>query len=82
MISLLERGLRRPSVSLAEALITGYRMDAAGADAVRAIAIDWAGRDSPFRTGVTPPWGGLGTVAGHTGQRDTRRQRCTVPGGS
>ncbi len=56
MISLLERGLRLPSVSLAEALIAGYRMSATEAEAVRSIAIDWVGRDSLYRTGVTPPW--------------------------
>jgi transcriptional regulator with XRE-family HTH domain len=56
MISQLERGLRRPSVTLAEALITGYGMDPAAADVVRSIAIDWVGRDSPYRTGVRPPW--------------------------
>lgn len=56
MISQLERGQRRPSVSLAEALIAGYGMTGPGADAVRAIALDWVGRDSPYRTGVSPPW--------------------------
>ena len=58
MISLLERGLRLPSASLAEALIAGYGMNAPDTDVVRSIAIDWVGRDSPFRTGVTPPWAG------------------------
>jgi len=56
MISQLERGQRRPSVSLAEALIAGYGMSAA-ADAMRSLALDWVGRDSPYRTGVSPPWG-------------------------
>lgn len=55
MISLLENGLRRPSTSLAEALIGGYEMTGDEADAVRSIAIAWVGRDSPYRTGVTPP---------------------------
>lgn len=54
-INLLERGLRRPSESVAEDLISGYGMTAGEADAVRAIAVPWAGRDSPLRTGVEPP---------------------------
>jgi hypothetical protein len=53
-LSLLERGLRRPSESVAEAIITGYRMTPDEADAVSAIAVPWAGRDSPHRTGVAP----------------------------
>jgi DNA-binding XRE family transcriptional regulator len=53
-LSLLERGLRRPSESVAEAVITGYRMTDAEADAVSEIAVPWAGRDSPYRTGVAP----------------------------
>jgi transcriptional regulator with XRE-family HTH domain len=53
-LSLLENGLRRPSSSVAEDLICAYRMTEAEASAVRAIAIPWAGRDSPFRTGVAP----------------------------
>ncbi|MGI8452133.1 MAG: helix-turn-helix transcriptional regulator [Streptosporangiaceae bacterium] len=55
MISLLERGLRLPSESLAEALITGYGMTGSDAAVVRSIALQWVGRDSPFRTGVSPP---------------------------
>lgn len=54
MLSQLERGLRRPSESLAEALIVGYRMTGTEADAVRDIAVGWVGRDSPYRTGVAP----------------------------
>jgi transcriptional regulator with XRE-family HTH domain len=53
-ISLLERGLRRPSASVAEVLIDCYRMSAADAEAVRGIARELAGRDSPYRTGVIP----------------------------
>src|SRR5450755_18508 len=80
MISLLERGLRRPSVSLADTLISGYGMDPADADVVRSIAIDWVGRDSPYRTGVTPPregsdpsWDtqGNGTHCGRAAQHRT-----------
>lgn len=56
MISLLERGLLLPSASLAEALIAGYGMSGPDADSVRSIALEWVGRDSPFRTGVSPPW--------------------------
>ena len=54
MISLLEAGLRRPSESLAECLIAAYRLTGAEADAVREISIEWVGRDSPYRTGVSP----------------------------
>lgn len=61
MISLLERGLRLPSVSLAEAIIAGYGMSVPDADTVRSIALDRVGRDSPYRTGVSPPWDGLET---------------------
>jgi hypothetical protein len=53
-ISLLERGLRRPSESAAESLIRGYRLTPSEAGAVRAISVAWAGRDSPFRTGTAP----------------------------
>lgn len=53
-LSLLERGLRRPSESVAESIIFGYRMTDAEADAVSAIAVPWAGRDSPYRTGEAP----------------------------
>jgi len=58
MISLLESGQRRPPESLAEALIAGYGMSGPDADAVRWIALEWVGRDSPFRTGVSPAWEG------------------------
>ena len=54
MISLLERGLRRPSESVAETLIAAYRLTGPEADAVRSIALEWVGRDSPYRTGVSP----------------------------
>lgn len=54
MISLLERGLRRPSESVAEALIYVYRLTGQEADAVRSIALELVGRDSPFKTGVSP----------------------------
>lgn len=54
MISLLERGLRRPSESLADALIYSYGITGGDADAVRAIALPFVGRDSPFKTGVAP----------------------------
>jgi DNA-binding XRE family transcriptional regulator len=53
-LSLLERGLRRPSESVAEDIIAAYRMTDAEADAVSAIAVPWAGRDSPYRTGEAP----------------------------
>jgi hypothetical protein len=53
-LSLLERGLRRPSESVAEDLISAYNMTGAEADAVSEVAVPWAGRDSPYRTGVTP----------------------------
>lgn len=53
-LSLLERGLRRPSESVAESIIRAYSMTAAEADAVEFIAVPWAGKDSPYRTGVEP----------------------------
>jgi transcriptional regulator with XRE-family HTH domain len=53
-LSLLERGLRRPSESVAETIIFGYKMTDAEASAVSAIAVPWAGRDSPYRTGDAP----------------------------
>ena len=55
-ISLLERGLRRPSESVAEHLIASYRLTGPEADAIRDIAREWVGRDSPYKTGVSPPW--------------------------
>jgi hypothetical protein len=54
MISQLERGLRRPSESVAEDLIDGYGMSEFDAATVRSIAIAYVGRDSPYRTGVAP----------------------------
>jgi len=54
MLSLLERGQRRPSESVAEDLIDAYGLDDDDADAVRAIARPLVGRDSPYRTGVWP----------------------------
>jgi DNA-binding XRE family transcriptional regulator len=54
MINQLERGVRRPSKSLAEALIAAYRLRGAAAAAVRAVAVPLAGRDSPYRTGLWP----------------------------
>jgi DNA-binding XRE family transcriptional regulator len=57
MIGMLEAAQRRPSESTAEALIGAYRMTDQHADDVRAIAVPYVGRDSPYRTGVTPgPW--------------------------
>ncbi|HEX3957842.1 MAG TPA: helix-turn-helix transcriptional regulator [Trebonia sp.] len=53
-LSLLERGLRRPSESVAEDIIAAYKMTDAEADAVNEIAVPWAGRDSPYRTGDAP----------------------------
>jgi hypothetical protein len=53
-LSLLERGLRRPSETVAEIIAAGYRMTPLEADALAEIAVPWAGRDSPFRTGVEP----------------------------
>jgi Helix-turn-helix len=53
-LSLLERGLRRPSESVAQDIIDGYRMTPFEAGALSEIAVAWAGRDSPFRTGVEP----------------------------
>jgi hypothetical protein len=56
-LSLLERGLRRPSETVAEIIIARYRMTPFEADALADVAVAWAGRDSPYRTGVAPePW--------------------------
>lgn len=57
-LSLLERGLRRPSGSVAEAVIAGYRMTPQEADAVRSVAVRLAGRDSPYRPGRQHQQGG------------------------
>jgi len=51
MILALERGERRPSVSLADAIICAYRLDGDAADVVRSAALPHVGRDSPFRHG-------------------------------
>lgn len=51
MILALERGDRRPSISLAEALIDGYGLDSAAAAVVRSAGLPSVGRDSPFRHG-------------------------------
>jgi transcriptional regulator with XRE-family HTH domain len=59
MISQLERGLRRPSESVAEDLIGAYGLTGAEAAAVRAISVPLAGRDSPYRTGDWPVPGGF-----------------------
>ena len=53
-LSLLERGLRRPSESVAEDIIAAYGMTDAEADSLAKVAVPWAGRDSPFRTGAEP----------------------------
>lgn len=54
MIGMLEAAQRRPSVSTAEDLIAAYRLTGAAAEAVRAIAVPYVGRDSPFKTGIEP----------------------------
>jgi transcriptional regulator with XRE-family HTH domain len=57
MIGMLEAGQRRPSESVADTLIGAYRITGSHARDVRAIALANVGRDSPYRTGVTPgPW--------------------------
>lgn len=53
-LSLIERGLRRPSESVAVDIAIAYRMTPDEAEAVSAIAVRWAGRDSPYRTGDAP----------------------------
>ena len=52
MIGMLEHAQRRPSVSVAEALIRAYGIPAGHAAEVREIAIPFVGRDSPYRTGI------------------------------
>lgn len=54
MIALLERAQRRPSASLAEALVRGYGMSDADAAPVRAAALANVGRDSPYKRGWRP----------------------------
>ena len=54
MIGMLEHAQRRPSESTADALIAAYRITGEDADEIRAIALANVGRDSPFKTGVTP----------------------------
>lgn len=49
MITLLERGERYPSQTLAEDLIDGYRLGELNADRLRGIALPNVGRDSPYR---------------------------------
>ena len=57
MVGMLEAAQRRPSESTADILVGAYRITGEHADQVRAIAIPFVGRDSPYRTGVTPgPW--------------------------
>jgi hypothetical protein len=51
MILALERGERRPSVSLAQALIDGYRLEGDAAAVIRPAGLDYVGRNSPFRRG-------------------------------
>lgn len=53
-LSLLERGLRRPSESVAEDIIDAYRVTEDEAEELRAVAVRWAGRDSPLRTRRLP----------------------------
>jgi transcriptional regulator with XRE-family HTH domain len=50
MILALERAERRPSVTLAEALVAGYGMQPGDAAIVRAQALPFVGRDSPYRS--------------------------------
>jgi transcriptional regulator with XRE-family HTH domain len=80
MLSLLERGLRCPSVPLAEALIAGYGLSVDDADAVRSIAREWVGRDSPYRTGVSPSDTSWDTQGNRTPRRDGAEQRQADPG--
>ena len=53
-LSQLERGLRRPSASVAEAVIKGLAMTPQEAEALRSVAVRLAGRDSPYRSGWRP----------------------------
>jgi ribosome-binding protein aMBF1 (putative translation factor) len=48
MLSMLEAGQRVPSQVLAEDLITGYRLGAADAALLRAVALPDVGRASPY----------------------------------
>lgn len=50
MIGMLEHAQRRPSVAVAEALITAYGIPGGHAEDVRAVALPNVGRDSPYKT--------------------------------
>lgn len=54
MIAHLEHAERRPSVALAELLVRGYRLSGREADRLFEVARPWAGRSSPYRTGLFP----------------------------
>jgi len=54
-ISRLEHAQRRPSRALAEALIEGYHLHGADAARLRAVALDYVGRSSPYRNGGYVP---------------------------
>ncbi len=54
MISDLERGVRVPSVALAEDLISGYELRGEVVGWLLDAATPYAGRSSPYRTGDTP----------------------------
>jgi transcriptional regulator with XRE-family HTH domain len=56
MIGMLEHSQRRPSVTTIENLIDAYRITGRDAEIAHSIGVEWAGRDSPYKTGVTPPW--------------------------
>jgi hypothetical protein len=54
MIGMLEHAQRRPSYTTAERLIHAYRITGNDAETVWTIALEYVGRDSPYKTGVAP----------------------------
>jgi len=54
MLSLLEQGQRRPSVVLAESLVQAYRLGPGDSARLQAVAVENAGRDSPYRNRRNP----------------------------
>ena len=74
-ISLLERGLRRPSTSVAEHMIAAYRLTGPEADAVRDISIEMGRPGLAIQDRRQPRLRGMGHIPGHTGQRTTPSRR-------
>jgi hypothetical protein len=63
-------------------LLAGLRMTGEEAIALRSIALEWVGRDSPLRTGVSPPWAETSwdTQSNRTHHQDGAAQHRADPG--